>query len=220
MPGFTHVDEETLKALYLYLGGNPRSFNFQRRPVEESTPEGPVVASGGATIPPDAQRGASLTDYPEGVARPADRYTTDYGLEWPGLLSPPWSSILAYDLNNGTIKWRQPIGEDSLYVQGDKTKGAPQGTQRKGMVITSTGLVFATAKGGKVYAFDAENDDVLWETTLSHESNAQPSMYTLNGKQYLVINATSNFMPDSYDHSKKPGALQRGYVVYALPESN
>ena len=33
--------------------------------------------------------------------------------------SPPWSSIVAYDLNNGTIKWRQPIGEDSLYVQGD-----------------------------------------------------------------------------------------------------
>jgi quinoprotein glucose dehydrogenase len=136
-----------------------------------------------------------------------------------GLLSPPWSSIVAYDLNNGTIKWRQPIGEDSLYVQGDKTKGAPSGTQRKGMIVTSTGIVFATAKGGKLYAFDADNGNILWETTLSYESNAQPSMYTLNGKQYLVINATSNVRNDSYDHSKKPGALKRGYVVYALPGS-
>jgi quinoprotein glucose dehydrogenase len=96
-------------------------------------------------------------------------------------------------------------------------KGAPTGTQRRGMIVTSTGVVFATAKGGKLYAFDADNGNILWETTLSYESNAQPSMYTLDGEQYLVINATSNFLPDSYNHSKKPGALQRGYVVYALP---
>jgi quinoprotein glucose dehydrogenase len=218
MPGFTHVDEETLKALFRYFGGIPRSFNFGRRGMENKTPDGPVVASGGAKIKPDAKKNAPLMEYPEGVAHPANRYTTDYGLEWTGLLSPPWSSILAYDLNTGKIKWKLPIGEDSLFVQGDKTKGAPNGTQRKGMIITSTGIVFATAKGGKVYAIDADNGNVLWETTLSHETNAQPVMYMLNGKQYLVINATSNFMRDSYDHSKKPGALPRGYVVYALPD--
>jgi quinoprotein glucose dehydrogenase len=217
MPGFVHVDEETLRALYRYVGGNPMSFNF-RRNFETKTPDGPVVASGGAKIKADATRGAAMTDYPEDVEHPEERYTTEYGLEWPGILTPPWSSILAYDLNNGTIKWRQPIGEDSLYVQGDKTKGAPSGVLRKGMVVTSTGVVFVTAKGGKLYAFDADNGSLLWETTLSHETNAQPSMYTLNGKQYLVINATGNFMRDSYNHSKKPGALPKGYVVYALPD--
>ena len=219
MPGFTHVDEETLKGLYRFLGGDPRSFNFPgRRPAANTPVDGPVVASGGAKIIPDAKKNTPMMEYPEGVEHPADRYTTDYGLEWPGILSPPWSSILAYDLNNGTIKWKQPIGEDSLYVQGDKTKGTPSGVLRKGMVITSTGVVFATAKGGKLYALDADNGKVLWETTLSYESNAQPSMYTLDGKQYLVINATSNFSPDGYNHSKKAGALQRGYVVYALPD--
>jgi quinoprotein glucose dehydrogenase len=217
MPAFAHVDEETLRALYRYVGGNPRSFNF-RRNFETKTPDGPVVASGGAKIKPDEKRNAPMSEYPEGVAYPPDRYTTDYGLEWPGILSPPWSSILAYDLNSGTIKWQKPIGEDSLYVQGDKTKGAPSGVLRKGMIITSTGVVFATAKGGKLYAFDADNGEILWETTLSHESNAQPSMYTLNGKQYLVINATSNFSQDSYNHSRKPHALPRGYIVYALPD--
>jgi len=217
MPGFVHVDEETLKGLYTFLGGIPRSFNFGRRPGKEM-PQGPVVASGGATIKPDAKKSAPMMEYPEGVDHPKDRYTTDYGLEWMGLITPPWSSVVAYDLNKGTIQWRQPVGEDSLFVRGDKTKGAPSGTQRKGMVVTSSGIVFATAKGGKLYAFDADNGTVLWETTLSHESNGQPSMYSINGKQYLVVNATANFMPDSYDHSKKPGAIPKGYVVYALPE--
>lgn len=218
MPGFTHVDQGTLTALYRYLGGDPERFNFfgRMRP-QETTLEGPVVGSGGAPMEASVPS-AAPSDYPDSVEHPADRYTTDYGTEWMALASPPWSSIVAYDLNNGTIKWRRPIGQDSMYVQGDQTKGAPNGTQRKGMIVTSTGVVFATAKGGKLYAYDADNGDILWETTLSNESDAQPSMYTLDGKQYLVINATSNFRGGSYDHSKKPGALPKGYVVYALPE--
>ncbi len=218
MPGFVHVDEETLKAMYRYLGGNPMSFNF-RRNQEPTTPEGPVVASGGAKIKPDEKKAAPTSEYPEGVDHPAVRYTTEYGLEWPGLAAPPWSSLVAYDLNEGAIKWKKPVGQDSLYVQGDQSKGAPGGVLRKGMIVTSSGIVFSTAKGGKLYAFDADNGELLWEETLSQESNAQPSMYMLNGKQYLVINATSNFAKDSYDHSKKPGALPKAYVVYALPEN-
>lgn len=217
MPGFVHVDEETLKALYRYLGGNPMSFNF-RRNVETKAPEGPVVATGGAPIKLDENRSSPMSDYPEGVDHPSVRYTTNYGLEWPGLAAPPWSSLLAYDLNKGTIKWSKPIGQDSLYVKGDQSKGAPGGVLRKGMIITSTGVVFVTAKGGKLYALDEDKGDLLWEETLSHEVNAQPSMYVLNGKQFLVINATSNFAGDSYDHSKKLGALPKGYIVYALPD--
>ena len=95
---------------------------------------------------------------------------------------------------------------------------AVNGSQRKGIVVTSTGVLFCNGKGGKLYAYDADNGKLLWETTLHHESNTQPIMYELNGKQYLVVNATNNFTKDSYDHSKDPGALPRGYVVYALPD--
>ncbi len=217
MPGFTHVDEETLKSVYRFLGGVPRSFPGVRRDANVKV-DGPVVDSGGARIKTDAKKNAPMMEYPEGVVHPQDRYTTDYGLDWPGLLSPPWSSMVAYDLNKGTIKWRKPIGIDSLYGKGDKNLGAPGGTQRKGMVVTSSGVVFVTAKGGKLYALDENNGNILWEYTLSHESNAQPSMYTYNGKQYLVINATSNFMKESYDHSQKPGALSKGYIVFSIPD--
>ncbi|HRG07368.1 MAG TPA: hypothetical protein PLJ08_02230, partial [Cyclobacteriaceae bacterium] len=58
----------------------------------------------------------------------------------------------------------------------------------------------------------------LWETTLSNESTGQPAMYVINGKQYLVINASNRFEPGGYDFSKRPGALPKGYVVYALPD--
>jgi quinoprotein glucose dehydrogenase len=217
MPAFVHIDEPTLSALYRYLGGTPNQFNFNRRSNDVQKIEGPVVASGGAKIPRDSARAPSLMDYPEDAPHPENRYTTGYGTEWQGLAAPPWASIFAYDLNSGTIKWRKPIGLDSAFTKGDKTMGAPNGTIRKGMVITSTGIVFATGKGGIVYAFDADNGNILWETTLSSESSGQPGMYEVNGKQYLVINASNRFESDSYDFSKRPGALPRGYVVYALP---
>ncbi len=218
MPGITHVDEQTMSALFRYMGGVPRSTNFTGRRMEIKKLSGPIVDSGGADILADADVKAPMAEYPEGVSHPADRYLTDYGTEWMGLGSPPWSSLFAYDLNNGSIKWRMPIGEDSAYVKGDKSKGAPGGALRKGMVVTSAGLVFATGKGGKLYAFDANDGKILWETTLSNEVLGQPIMYTSKGKQYLVVNASGNFSADSYNHAVKPGAMKKGYIVFALPE--
>jgi quinoprotein glucose dehydrogenase len=222
MPGFAHIDEQRLIAVHRYLGGNPiaRPGFGPRRSQTTRTPEGPVVASGGAPVKADVNPAASMSDYPKGVPRPVNRYTTDYGTAWPNLLGPTWAWVVAYDLNSGTIKWKQPLGEDSAAsARGNKTSGAVNGSQRKGIIVTSTGVIFANGKGGKLYAYDADNGQLLWETTLSHESNAQPMMYELNGKQYLVVNSTANFSRDSYDHSKKPGALPRGYVVYSLPAS-
>ena len=95
--------------------------------------------------------------------------------------------------------------------------GAPAGALRKGLIVTSTGLVIATGKGGQVYAFDADNGELLWETQLSGEATGQPAMYVIDGKQYLVINASNRFEAGIYDFSKRKGALPRGYFVYSLP---
>jgi quinoprotein glucose dehydrogenase len=215
MPGLVHIDDDALFTLYKYLGGAP--FRGNRRGNSDVKVEGPVVASGGAVIPPDVSRAAGLTDYPQDVPHPPDRYTTGYGLDWPGLASPPWASIFAFDLNEGKIIWQKPIGLDSAFAKGDKSMGAPAGTIRKGMIVTSTGLVIATGKGGVMYAFDSENGEVLWETQLSGESTGQPGMYQVNGKQYLVVNASNRFESGSYDLTKREGARPRGYIVYSLP---
>lgn len=221
MPGFAHIDEQRVIAVHRYLGGSPapRPGFGPRRATSNKVPEGPVVASGGAPVKADKKPAPSMVEYPLRVAHPANRYTTDYGTAWPNLLNPTWAWVMAYDLNTGTVKWKKPLGEDSAAtVKGEKNTGAVNGSQRKGIVVTSTGVLFCNGKGGKVYAYDADNGNLLWETTLSHESNAQPIMYELNGKQYLVINATNNFSKDSFDHSAEAGALPRGYVVYALPD--
>ena len=220
MPGAPHIDEQRINALYRYMGGTINRFGLgPRRNTEAKMPDGPVVASGGALVKPDAKQIPPMSAYPAGVVRPKNRYSTDYGTAWPDLLGPTWAWVMAYDLNTGTVKWKQPLGEDMVASQaGNKTTGAVNGSQRKGIVVTSTGVLFCTGKGGKLYAYDADNGKLLWETNLSYESNAQPVMYELNGKQYLVVNASNNFSKDSYNHSKDPGALPRGYVVYALPD--
>lgn len=49
-------------------------------------------------------------DYPPGVTRPPSRYKTGYGDEGY-IITPPWSTITAYDLNTGKIMWQTPYGD-------------------------------------------------------------------------------------------------------------
>ncbi|MGA0559230.1 PQQ-binding-like beta-propeller repeat protein [Larkinella sp. VNQ87] len=229
MPGFQHIDEQTLSALYRFLGGTVESAN--RRPQggpggTTTMPTGPVVASGGA---PGVASGMAamrsvnaLRAYPEGIPSPANKYTTGYGLEYSNLLSPPWSFIVAYDLNTGTIQWKKIIGQDiRVLKQGGKDTGTPIGSQRKGMIVTANGLLFATSKGGKIYAFDADNGTTLWTAELPKETQGLLSMYEAKGRQYLVVSSTANLTVESVekgDNTVRANGLPPGYVVFALPE--
>ena len=49
-------------------------------------------------------------DYPAGVTPPPSRYKTGYGDEGY-IITPPWSTITAYDLNTGKIMWQTPYGD-------------------------------------------------------------------------------------------------------------
>jgi quinoprotein glucose dehydrogenase len=156
------------------------------------------------------------------VKVPADRYTTDYGLKYPYIMSPPWSYLVAYDLNEGTLKWKVPIGQD-LHAAGEgaKATGVPRGAQRNGMIVTSTGIVFSTAKDGRIYALDADDGKTLWSAELGAGTEGLPSMYEVNGRHYLVVNATT---PLTWGRNSRESGIggtrakeQGGYVVFALP---
>jgi quinoprotein glucose dehydrogenase len=229
MPGFQHIDEQTLSALYRFLGGTIESPNRRPQGAPSGTatnPDGPVVASGGAPGVPSgmaAMRSVNaLRAYPEGAASPANKYTTGYGLEYSNLLSPPWSFIVAYDLNSGTVKWKKPIGQDiRVLKQGGKDTGTPIGSQRKGMIVTSNGLLFATSKGGTIYAFDAENGNTLWTAELPKETQGLLSMYEAKGRQFLVVGSNANLTVESVekgDNTVRANGLPPSYVVFALPE--
>src|ERR1035438_4693107 len=60
--------------------------------------------------------------YPEGVTPPPSRYKTGYGNE-PYVITPPWSQIIAYDLNTGKIKWQTPYGDLPEAGPSDKLRG-------------------------------------------------------------------------------------------------
>jgi quinoprotein glucose dehydrogenase len=230
MPPFAHIDDESLRSLYLYLGGTTNTVAAQATPAAPTMPTGPVVASGGApggqeVQRPPARRSWTATPYPEGIDAPEVRYTTDYGLKYPYIMSPPWSYLVAYDLNEGTLKWKVPIGQD-LHAsrEGAKNTGVPRGAQRNGMVVTSTGIIFSTAKDGRVYALDADDGKTLWSADLGAGTEGLPSMYEVNGRHYLVINATTPLTWGRDSRESGIGATrspeQGGYVAFALPIAN
>lgn len=224
MPPIGHIEEEQIRDILAFLGGGA-----VRRPNDIPAgvmPSGPVVASGGAPRAAAAAERpppAPIENYPDGVAAPANRYYTDYGLGYPYLLAPPWSQIMAYDLNEGVIKWRRPLGQDrDVTKAGGKNTGVPRGSQRQGMIVTSTGIVFSTARDGVFYAFDADNGEVLWSALLPMGTEGLPSIYEVHGRHYIVVNATT---PLTFGLASRESGIgspdplgKGGYVVFGLPE--
>jgi quinoprotein glucose dehydrogenase len=102
------------------------------------------------------------------------------------LISPPWGSLSAINLNTGDFAWQVPLGEfDELTKKGVAPTGAPN---LGGSMVTAGGLVFiASTRDEKFRAFDKDSGKILWETKLPAGGYASPSTYMVNGKQYIII---------------------------------
>ena len=81
------------------------------------------------------------------------------------------------------------------------------------MVITSTGLIFASCQDGRVYAYDADNGGVLWSSQMARNTEAMPAMYEVDGRQYLIIPDLGKTIDEDLAEKTPPG-----YIVYALPQ--
>jgi quinoprotein glucose dehydrogenase len=123
-------------------------------------------------------------------------------------LTPPWGTLNAIDLDKGEIRWRIPLGEyPELVAQGITNTGSDN---YGGPVVTSSGLLFiaATNFDKKFRAFDKLTGQLLWETVLPAAGNATPSIYELNGREYIVIVCGGG---------KNGAASGSSIVAFALP---
>ncbi len=121
---------------------------------------------------------------------------------------PPWGTLNAIDLNEGTIKWQVTLGE---YAEL-KEQGIPAtGTENwGGPILTKSGLIFiAAAADDKIRAFDSTTGKVLWQADLPTSGFATPSTYSVNGRQYVVITCGGGKV-------KRP--TSSAFVAFALPE--
>ncbi len=89
-------------------------------------------------------------------------------------------------------------------------------------MVTASGLYFiATKDEGKLRAYDQENGKVLWSMDLPAASEGVPAIYEVNGREYLVVCATSAKQTEiPRDGPEQPTAapVHRSYIAYALPK--
>jgi quinoprotein glucose dehydrogenase len=204
MPPFHQLSAQDVDALVAFLsaadaagrggfagpgrgGGAGAAPSFPPGPVVQ---RGPAVARQGETGGFGGGRGAGPQAYPEGADTPADRFTMEsYGL-YPTLINPPYTTLTAYDLNKGTVKWQIGFGDDlRLASQGIKGTGAAELT--KGSIVpTASGLLFANAPDQKIHVYDSETGTQLSEIPLGGPTSGSSSMYEAGGRQYLLVTAS------------------------------
>jgi len=143
------------------------------------------------------------------------RFGTSKGFNGLPPIAPPWSEIVAFDLNEGTIKWRAPLGVvPELAAKGITDTGSYH-PDRNGITVTAGGLIFMGTLGDATFrAFDKDNGKVLWEKKMESNPEGLPAIYQVDGRQYVAFFLHTNGEP-SLAGPGKPEA--QGYYVFALP---
>jgi quinoprotein glucose dehydrogenase len=198
MPAFPDLIGGLLNNLILYLG-NP---DLAPGPVEElKAPEPPPQTVGGTPAPV--------------------KYWSGYNL-FTFIIKPPWSTLTAYDLNSGTIKWQVPFGEAPPATRENIT-GTGVMMPRNGPVVTAGGLIFAATKyEGKLHAYDHNTGKEVWSAVLPAASEGVPAVYEVDGQEFIVVCATTGKDTDiPRDGPSQPTATppERSYIAYALPKN-
>ena len=185
MPGFKHLDTEERKAI--------ASFLLEQKNIQHKK-----------FIPP-----AAIADDPVKLPYSITGYNKFLTADGLPAISPPWGTLNALDLATGQYTWKKTLGNDPRFSNSKE----PTGTENYGAaVVTRGGLLFiAATTDGKFRAFNKHNGDLLWEVDLPNPAFATPSVYEVNGRQYIVI---------ACGGGKNNTRSGDSYVAFALPGNN
>jgi len=138
-------------------------------------------------------------------------YFTDH-MGYHGI-KPPWGKLLAVNIESGDINWSIPLGEyPGLVEMGIRHTGAEN---FGGMAVTKGGLIFiAATEDSRFRAFDKTNGELLWEFEMDAPGFATPSVYEIDGRQYVVIVAGGG---GGRYRSPVTGPLGKRVHAFALP---
>ena len=168
-------------------------------------------------------RGAANAPAPPGAPAGFVPYSAPYSFMNTGAngltpINAPWSQLTAYDLNTGKILWQVPHGE-MPGLPGGKTEAGSY-VPRGGVTATAGGLLFiGTSSDRKLRAYDQETGKVLWTADVSSAAEGVPTVYEVNGREYVVFCASGGrglqAPRDVVGIATPPGPAQ--YIAYALP---
>ncbi len=203
MPSFASLPEQSMTQLMSFL-------------------KEPDLAPLGSAPPPAVQammRSMAEPAYPADVEGPPSRYKTGYGNE-PYVITPPWSTITAYDLNTGKIKWKTPYGDVPQAGPSDTMRGNIY--PKSGFVTTAGGLVLFAGNDSKLYALDSATGKLLFSKDLPNGSQGVPAVYEANGREFVlfaVAGAGTIYPEGAYipPGGKPVPATSKGYIAFALP---
>lgn len=130
-----------------------------------------------------ATHGPTTTGLDEYMHTGYDKFLDDKGLP---AINPPWGSLTAIDLNTGNHLWRVTLGITPSLPNQDTN---PTGCESYGgPIVTENGLLFiAGTKDGMFRAFNKYTGKLIWQTKLPAASFTTPAMYSINGRQYIVM---------------------------------
>ena len=173
MPAFPVFDEDELDNVVAFLQSEPGATN-STSDIDLSDEN--LTWSGG--------EGELSWSTPTPQYVPQLEYFTDHmGYH---AIKPPWGKLVAVDVAEGAIKWSVPLGEyPGLVEMGIRHTGAEN---FGGMAVTRGGLIFiAATEDNRFRAFDKTSGVLLWEFEMDSPGFSTPSVYEIDGRQYVVI---------------------------------
>jgi len=151
------------------------------------------------------------------------------------ILKPPYSEVVAVDMNRGEHLWRVPLGKPSPSIRNNPAISEmnldwdsmgdfdirPSPLLTKSLYFLGASGNLAGGTGSSAFrAYDKSNGKTIWEMDMPNLVTGAPMTYMINGRQYIVMALSARGKPAeilalTLDGVSENGAAPAGGVAVA-----